>query len=559
MESDGHESDDLTPMSVPAGRLPESDQSEVRSAVETLVRAVELDPDNPLLLQALADAYQQAGSRVSALRQLSRLMDLELATGPVWKQAAQLLAEVGEHAQAVGAYRRYLEIEGQDGEACHEYARSLHKLGDLTGAVTQLQRSAVHCDSLAPWLSLAILAPSYWAFDHSDVLQMRRTFASKLCEHSSVVHSRRTGKRSTGRLRIGYVSSWFDHENYMKPVWGLINRHNREAFQIHLFSDTGLERGLPGYLPQSGDRVHETAELDNAALAQWIENEQIDVLVDLNGYSTPARLGLFLTSPAPVTVAWFNMYATSGLSGIGYLVGDADTVYPEEEPFYSETVLRLPQSYLSFHVTHNAPPLVAPPCCRAGHITFGCLATQYKISAPVLDAWATILHAVPTSRLLVGNVMLGSVCNRDYLAAQFESRGIERGRVEFRGRAEHRVFLEYYNAIDIALDTFPYNGGTTTMEALWQGVPVVTFAGDRWASRTSASLMRGSPCGSFVAADLAGYQQVAIRLASDPDVGARLQVLRRSLRQALLSCPVCNTESFARAMELLYRDAVSRV
>ena len=187
-------------------------------------------------------------------------------------------------------------------------------------------------------------------------------------------------------------------------------------------------------------------------------------------------------------------------------------------------------------------------------MTFGSLVTQYKITAPVLDAWAAVLQAVPTARLLLGNTELDSACNRDYVAARFKQRGIDAARIEFRGRADHRTFVEYYNAIDIALDAFPYNGGTTTMEAIWQGLPVITFDGDRWASRTSASILAGTPLTQFVATDVEGYVQTAINLASDPYVAERLRSLRHSMRGLLMDCPACDTQALANAMEALYRE-----
>ncbi len=454
------------------------------------------------------------------------------ATATTWKQTGQLLTNVGEYAQALGAFQRSIELDEWDAEVRHDYGRVLYKLGDLAGAVEQLEKATELCDELAPWQALAILAPGNPGYSNADVLRIRRTFAAKLAQYSDHAAVAKRDVKRASRLRIGYLSSWFDRENYMKSVWGLINQHDRTQFEIHLFSDTSVEQGLPGYEPRGGDHTHETRHLDNEGLADAIGRAGIDILVDLNSYSTPDRLGLFLSHPAPVTVAWFNMYATSGLPGFDYIVGDAVTVRPGEEIHYCEKVLRLPQSYLSFTVTHDAPPIVDPPCCRHGHITFGSLAPLYKMVAPVLDAWAAILRMIPTVRLLLGNTALDSACNRDHVAQRFLTRGIDSARIEFRGCADHRSFLEYYNAIDIALDTFPYNGGTTTMEAIWQGVPVVTYDGDRWASRTSASILTGTTCAEFVAADVESYIQSAITLASDPKIAQRLRTLRHSLRNA---------------------------
>lgn len=533
------------------------DGNDVATAIGILRAAAKHDPENPTILETLAEAYEHDGRILDALRQLDTIISIDAATAATWKRTGQLLTRVGEYAQAIGAYARSVQLDGSDAEARHDYGRTLYKLGDLAGAAAQLEQATQLTDEVAPWLALATAAPGISGYSHADVLRTRRAFAVKF--------TRIFGKRphapitpgSSNRLRIGYLSSWFDHENYMKPVWGLINHHDRSQFEIHLFSDTSPEQGLLGYEPHTDDRTHLTQHLDNVVLAEVIGQAGIDILVDLNGYSTPERLGLFLSRPAPVTAAWFNMYATSGLPGFDYIIGDPVTVRPEEEIHYCETVLRLPQSYLSFTVTHDSPPIVDPPYTRNGYVTFGSLATQYKLTAPVLDAWAMILQAVPTARLLLGNTALDSTCNRDYVFERFTQRGIDTTRLELRGRADHRTFLKYYNEIDIALDTFPYNGGTTTMEAIWQGVPVVTFDGDRWASRTSASILAGTYLTEFVAADVQGYVRIAVDLANDPVVADRLRSQRISMRELLSGSAACDTRALARAMESLYREMVA--
>lgn len=528
-------------------------------AIEILEAAVQRDPQNPQLLETLAQAYEGGGRIMDALRQLDRIIDIDAATATTWQRTGQLLTNVREYAQALGAFEHSIELDDRNAEVRHDYGRVLYRLGNVASAAKQLEKASELCDDVAPRLALATLAPSNPDYNHADVLRIRQTLAKEFarCAGKPPDAPRRT---RSGRLRIGYLSSWFDRENYMKPVWGLINHHDRRQFEIHLFSDTSVGQGIPGYHPCVGDHTHQTQQLQLAELAETIQNAGIDILVDLNAYSTPQRLGLFLSRPAPVTVAWFNMYATSGFPGFDYIIGDHVTVRPGEERHYCEKVLRIPQSYLSFTVTHDAPSVVDPPCCQHGYVTFGSLVTQYKITAPVLDAWSTILHAVPTAKMLLGNADLDSPSNRDYVAESFQRRGIDAARIEFRGRADHRTFLEYYNAIDIALDAFPYNGGTTTMEAIWQGVPVITFDGDRWAARTSASILAGTHLMKFVASDVDGYAQTAIAQASASNVGQRLRSMRQTMRESLVDCPACDTQSLARAMEALYLEiAVSDV
>ena len=265
------------------------------------------------------------------------------------------------------------------------------------------------------------------------------------------------------------------------------------------------------------DRFHETSRLSNPALARLVEDSRIDLLVDLNGYSKPPRLGLFAVRPAPVQVAWFNMFATSGSAEFDYLVGDAHVLPAGEEHFCTEEVVRLPGCYLTFEVGYPVPEVTPPPCTRRGYLTFGCLSPQYKITTQVVETWSRILEASPGSRLILKNTILEKPAARDFVRDLFARFSIPAERLELDGPAEHFTFLQRYADIDLALDTFPYNGGTTTMEALWQGVPVLTFVGDRWVSRISASLLHEAGLPEFVAPDLDHHVRQAIDLARIPD------------------------------------------
>ena len=338
----------------------------------------------------------------------------------------------------------------------------------------------------------------------------------------------------------------------MKPVWGLINHHDRERCAIHLFSDAPESKIQGGYVKDSRDVFHDISHQNNGDIARLIAEQEIDILVDLNCYSRLERLALFALKPAPVLVAWFNAFATTGMETFDYLIGDEHVIPPEEERFYCERIVRVPGCYLTFEVTYPVPEVALPPCLSRGHITFGCLAPQYKITTQVVEAWSRILRESPGSRLILKNRALGSPAGRDFVAELFRRFRIENDRVELDGPAEHYSFLGKYAEIDIALDTFPYNGGTTTMESLWQGVPVLSFAGDRWAGRIGASMLRNARLSEFVAADLEGHVQQAITLANDPATPGKLADLRQSMRDRLRQSPVCDVRSFARNMEKEY-------
>ncbi len=472
-------------------------------ALELLQQAASRAPQSPEIQEDLAEAYRQAGKLLPALRAFDRVIELGAASATTWRRTANTLADAGEFAQAIGAYEHSLEKDPSSAEAHHNLARALYRLGQIERAVRASPGSASCSEAIDPWLSLATVMPGCPSADNRRIMEVRRAFASRLKESQPAKSQRRANrrKRSGEPLRLAYLSSFFDQANYMKPVWGLVNHHDRTRFHVTLLRDSPAARGMPGYEPRCEDQVLETSGLGNEELISAIADARIDILIDLNGYSAPERLGLFLQPVAPITVAWFKMYATSALPGIDFLVGDDATVRQDELPYYTEQVLCLPLSYLTFQVGHPSPPVVEPPCIRNGYLSFGSLATQYKICPAVVAAWAEILRRARRLRLVLGNSTLKSIHNRQYVADQFAILGVEKDRLTLFGPADHYRFLQYYDQIDVALDAFPYNGGTTTMEAIWQGVPVLTFDGDRWASRTSQSLLRRTVLGDFVAGD----------------------------------------------------------
>jgi predicted O-linked N-acetylglucosamine transferase (SPINDLY family) len=525
-------------------------------AVRCLRQAAEMTPDSLPILEKLAEACHRRGQLLPALRAYDRLIELGAATAKTWLATGNALTDVAEYAQAIGAYEHSIALGAGNPEAHHNLARALYRLGDLDRSVRHLETAVSQSDSINSWLSLATMIPGCPAATHDRILDVRRSYGTKLAAHAPgrsagpISHER----PSSPRLRVGYLSAFFHRANYMKPVWGLLNHHDRQSFDIHLFSDTPATK-MPGYVRHDRDTIHETGSLSNADLAGLIQDCHIDILVDLNAYSVPERLPLLARKVAPVVMAWFNMYATSGLAGIDAIVGDPAVVRPSEEPFYTEKVLYLPLSYLTFEVLHPVPPVVPPPCLKNGYLTFGSLVSQYKITVPVLDAWAEILRRTDGSRLLLANSVLKSLHNRAYVLERFAERGVSPERLQLLEPAEHYTFLKYYDSIDVALDAFPYNGGTTTMEALWQGVPVLTFDGDRWASRTSPSILRNTHLGEFVANDVQDYVAQAVRLASDPSTPGRLGQIRKQMRKRLRQSRAYDTRLLASRMERLYCEA----
>jgi protein O-GlcNAc transferase len=520
-------------------------QGRLDEAIAAFERSIERNPSFVDALYNLGNAHRANNSLETAAGCFRRAWAVDSSHANALAALSQTLRAQGEHAEtlrefadAAAFYRAALAADPACHEVKHNLAHTLFELGQADEALDLFREAALGPRATLPRAMMAVMISGAPKASNQDVLAARRAFA----ENDLPALRLTPARQPKTPLRIGYVSSFFHRQNWMKPVWSLIARHDRSHFEIHLFSDAP-ESAVPEAYRAC---YHDISALGNEAAARLIEEHAIDVLIDLNGYSKLARLPLFMLRPAPVIVGWFNMFATTGMTCYDYLIGDDQVIPPEEESFYCEKILRVPGSYLTFDVTYSVPDVTEPPYLTAGAVTFGCLAPLYKITPQAIAAWSQVLRGAPRTSLVLRGSALRSEGARRYVAQAF---GPLAERVRLYGPANHYEFLETYNQIDIALDTFPYNGGTTTTEAIWQGVPVVTFWGDRWVSRTSASILRAGNLDHFVNRDLDGYIAQSIALANSP---SELPGLRRKMRANLRASPVCDAETFARNMERIY-------
>ncbi len=527
-------------------------------AVRHLEQATEAMPENAELYCTLGDAHHDLGEMPQAIAAYQRAVRMNPKSARAWYSCGCVELARAEYVPAIECFEKALGQEPNWLAAEHNLARAFCELGQAERGMRHFRNCATRPEDLGSALSramIALLIPGSPEDDNAAILEARRDWARQDLPKPALTAANSNRAETRHRpIRIGYISSFFNRANWMKPVWALINRHDRSEFEVHLFSCATDSPPESGYQADPRDHSHGISRLSLEDSRALIERSELDILVDLNSYSDTSRLPLLAMKPAPVIAGWFNLYATSGLDSFDYLIGDEQVIPPDEERFYTEKILRVSGSYLTFEVTHPAPEVADSPCMKGGSLTFGSLASQIKITDRVVAAWAEILSRSPGSTLLLKNTALASAATRQHLLGRFAERGIASDRITLEGPAGHFEFLKAYDRIDLALDTFPYNGGTTTTEAIWQGVPVLTFWGDRWVSRTSASILHAGGLGDFVRPDVAGYIEYASELANSADTPARLLEMRRGMRSRLLNSPACDAQTFTREMEGLYKQ-----
>ena len=521
-------------------------------AAELLGKASQKLPQSRAILCELADALHLSGQSAAAKPLYQRLVNEPEYSARSHYGLGCLYIEAKEYAEAIECLRQCADAGGvaQEGKLQQNLGRALLEMGYVDDALDCYRQAMPRLNDAernVAWTSIVACLPFCRDVTQPQVLDIRQEWDQ--AQTTTPLEGQRDASLSSGRMRIGYVSSFYRRRNWMKPVWGLLENHDRAKFEVHVFSD-GAEEDIEEGYPVAHDRFHNISAMTNRDVAQLIQQSGIDVLVDLNGFSRLERLGIFRLRPAQKIVGWFNMFATTGMACFDYLIGDPTVVPENEESYYCESILRVPNTYLAFQVTYPTPDVVNAPSLTAP-FTFGALAPQYKITPAVVSTWSQILRRAPESQLLLRNTALGSGKNRHHVLQRFAQHGVAEDRLLLHGPAEHYEFLESYSQIDVALDTFPYNGGTTTTEALWQGVPVVTQYGDRWVARTSASLLNSAGLGRFIAANTADYVDKAVRL-SERAAQSELSTLRREMRAHLLQSAACDVKKLAMEIETLY-------
>lgn len=353
----------------------------------------------------------------------------------------------------------------------------------------------------------------------------------------------------SGRINIGYLSPDFRTHVVNAFIRGLINHHDRDFFKIHCYSNTHGEDGITEQYRRTADVFVNVTDLSDEQLAARIRADQIHILVDLAGYTQNSRTPALRLQAAPVQVMYLGYPYTSGIPEVDYFVSDPWLDGPVNADFFTERQLHLPESFITFDSLHEQCIEPVIPFDRNGYVTFGSMNGPYKLTPEALAAWAQVLRAVSDSRLIINHPNCALAETQKRIFAEFARRGVSSDRIsiiwEKHPSGSH---LRYYNDFDIMLDTFPQTGGTTTIDAVWMGVPVVTLAGDVYHQRLSYSILKnvGIDLDDLIALSRDEYIEKAVALAQSP---VRIRELHHAIPEALKTSILCDPIRLTRHME----------
>ena len=444
-------------------------------------------------------------------------------------------------------YRRALELDPAFPEAHNNLGSLLKDLGRLDEAACHYDRAVdLRPDYFAAY-SNRLFTRNYIVQQSPDTLcGLARQYGDLVTRHAGRVPVVPRASPPAGRLRIGLVSG--DLRNH--PVAYFLEAQLRAADTTRLefvaFPTQPVEDEVTTRIKDCCADWEPIYALDDKAAAELIRASGVQVLLDLSGHTAHNRLPVFAHRPAPVQASWLGYFATTGVAEMDYVIGDPHVAPPGEAHHFTETVWCLPEIYYCFTPPATNVEVSAPPALSTGRLTFGCFNNLSKINDAVVALWACVLDAVPDSRLLLKAPQLHDETVRRRTDARFAVHGINGNRLLLEPSSPRDAYLRAYHGIDIALDPFPFPGGTTSCEALWMGVPVLTRRGDRFLSHAGETILHNAGLSDWVAQDDDDYLAKAMQFGSDL---VALGSLRGRLRQQVLASPLFDAPRFAQHFE----------
>jgi predicted O-linked N-acetylglucosamine transferase (SPINDLY family) len=558
-------------------------------------RRLEQRPDDPDALHLLGIVHWQRGNPASAADMIRRAIGISPLMADYHNDLGRVLSTMGKTQDAIAAYRRALELRSDYAEAHNNLAGALAGIGQTDEAAENYQRAlALKPESeefrrnLAQTIKTALVSEVTQGNDCIDagdidgaITHYRKaiaTFPAHIAAHDNLIYAlyfhpgydeqmifqeleqweqrhaaplaatwrpHENSRDPERKLKIGYVSPDFFAQAECFFTVPLFRSHDRSRFEIHAYASVRKPDGVTEQLRSHCDQWHDVLLMSDQTLAEQIRRDGIDILVDLTMHMSRSRLLVFARKPAPVQVAWLAYPGSTGLSAMDYRLSDR-FLDPPGMPMQwsSEETVSLPDCWCCYDPLGQVAPAAPRP---GGPVCFGSLNHPRKLSEPTLRLWATLLRNVTDATLLM---LVRSTEQRKRIVKLFETESIDPKRLEFVDSQGRMQYLRTYDRIDIVLDPLPYNGITTTCDALWMGVPVVSITGKTAAGRAGSSILHAVGLPELVASDPQQFVNIAAALALDRP---RLAGLRSTLRERITRSPMMDAQRFAENLEAAYR------
>ena len=517
-------------------------------------RALEINPDYAEAYNNLGNTLNDLGRLDEAEIALRRALQINKGYAKAYSNLGNILNKLDRLDEAVATYRRALQINPDFAEAHYNLANALGNLGRLNEAVASLLRALEikpdYTEANSYLLFIYNLLPNH---NSAEMLLEANHYGRLAAKHAHPFNSWDNIPDTSKRLRIGLVSG----DLYSHPVGFFLESVLKSlatqfSSQIEIFAYPCYPKNdvVTARIRSCCHGWHSAVGLSDENLARRIRADGIDILIDLSGHTAHNRLPMFAWKPAPVQVSWLGYFATTGVTAIDYLIADPWVLPEVEEVNFTERIWRLPETRLCFTPPDVEVEVTSLPALANGYITFGCFNNLVKMNDDVVALWSRVLASVLDSRLFLKTKQLNDPIVRKNTVERFVAHGVDASRLILEGSESRERYLAAYHRVDIALDPFPFPGGTTSVEGLWMGVPVLTLESARFLSRQGVGILMNAGLPEWVAANADDYVARAMLHAGDLH---SLAMLRNSLRQQVLASPIFNASHFARNFEIAMR------
>jgi predicted O-linked N-acetylglucosamine transferase (SPINDLY family) len=560
-------------------------QGKLEEAIASYRRAVNLQPEHAQPYCNLGAALAERGDFTEAASSYQQALRLKPDFFEVYNNLGNLLTEQGKYDEAIAHYRQALSLKPDYADACYNLGKTLTDKGDLDEAIVAFQQAVrLRPDYAEAYnnlgnalkaqgkideaisafrraLSLAPAAASIHSnlvftlhchpdCDAAALYQEARRWNDRHAQPLAAFHRLHTNDTDPDRrLRIGYVSPDFSIHAMANVLLPLLSHHDHRYVEVVCYAEVPRPDEVTQRFRACADVWRSTVGLSDDQMADLVRQDEIDILVDLAMHTAHNRLLVFARKPAPIQACWLGYPGTTGLTAIDYRLTDPHFDPPAgSDADYSEKSLRLPDTFWCTEPRFDLAVVPVPPAMKNGYFTLGCLNNFAKVNDRMLELWSRLLLALPHSRLLL-HAPRGSA--REHVLAKFQQEGVASARVEFIDRQSKRDYFAVYNRIDVCLDPWPCNGGVTSLDALWMGVPIIALVGETAVGRAGWSLLSNLHLPELAALTADDYVAIAVHLAEDLP---RLQELRAGLRERMRASPLMNSQRFARNMEQAYRE-----
>jgi len=512
-------------------------------AKESYLKAVSLKPNYAKAYYNLAAMLKERGEPDEAERFYLKAIEFKPDYFEAYNDLGVALKEQCRFVDAEKSFKKAVSIKPDFAEAHSNLGAALNDQGRSAEALDSYRQAIIVKPDFVDAYNNLLIGSNYSnAFSVANYLEWANKFGALVTSNAKQKFT--DHKLNNKKLRVGFVSG----DLRAHPVGYFLENMLRYIKNIELLAyptlqkeDSLTQRVKPCFV--SWTPIHGISDEEAAKI---IYNDKINILIDLSGHTAHNRLGVFGYKPAPIAVSWLGYFASTGVAEIDYFLGDRYAAPKEEESAFTEKIYRMPNSFLCFTPPSEAPDVSRLPALKNGFITFGCFNNLRKLNDDVISLWSGILRAMPTSKLFLKTKQLDDKHIADALYKKFQDCGVVADRLIFEGASSREEYLASYGRVDISLDPFPFPGGTTSVEGIWMGVPVLTLKGDRFIARQGESIAHNVGMPLWIASDKDEYVRKAIEFSADLEA---LAAIRANLRDKALSSPLFDGEGFARDFE----------